>query len=428
MSSSYFFDSSSSEDIDAEHYHNELNMLELYHNEVEESSHKRGGSTVGRRYLEREHFAGNERLMNDYFVENPTYSAEMFRRRFRMRRPLFNRILAAIRNHDRYFTFRPNASKTQGFSGHQKMTAAMRMLAYGCPADSIDETLRISESTVLESLDRFCQAICNIYGDEYVRRPNEADVQRLLQMHGSRGWPGMLGSIDCMHWEWKNCPKALQGTYTGKDQTPTIILEAVASYDLWIWHAFFGMPGSNNDINVVERSTLFNDLANGRSTPVSFTVGGNTYDHGYYLGDGIYPKWSTIVKTIPNPMTNKQRKFAAMQEGQRKDVERAFGVLQARFAIISNPCRLWSPNKMTKIMYTCVILHNMILEDERDMDEDFNYENAPTMPDIYRQDMILTDSDFNFHINQQMSYRNANLHHKLQNDLINHIWNFCGDQ
>lgn len=59
-------------------------------------------------------------------------------------------------------------------------------------------------------------------------------------MHESKGWPGMLGSLDCMHWEWKNCPKAYHGAYNGKFSRPTIILEAVASHDLWIWHAFLG--------------------------------------------------------------------------------------------------------------------------------------------------------------------------------------------
>jgi hypothetical protein len=39
--------------------------------------------------------------------------------------------------------------------------------------------------------------------------------------------------------------------YTGHCREPTIILEAVASQDLWIWHAFFGMPGSLNDINAL---------------------------------------------------------------------------------------------------------------------------------------------------------------------------------
>jgi Plant transposon protein len=89
-------------------------------------------------------------------------------------------------------------------------------------------------------------------------------------MHDKRGFPGMLGSLDCMHWTWKNCPAAWKGQYTGKEAEPTIILEAIASYDLWIWHAFFGMPGSHNDINVLDHSDLFSDLENGHAPPAKF--------------------------------------------------------------------------------------------------------------------------------------------------------------
>lgn len=60
---------------------------------------------------------------------------------------------------------------------------------------------------------------------------------------------------------------------------------------------------------------------------------------GYYLADGIYPEWSTLVKTIPAPRGNKNKYFAQQQERVRKDVERAFGVLQARFAIVRGPAR-----------------------------------------------------------------------------------------
>src|SRR3954463_8391025 len=55
-----------------------------------------------------------------------------------------------------------------------------------------------------------------------------------------------------------------------------------------------------------------------------------------------------------------------MQESARKDVERCFGVLQARFAIIRGSSRFWSKDDITVIMKACIILHNMIVEDECD--------------------------------------------------------------
>ncbi|GJU47209.1 brassinosteroid insensitive 1-associated receptor kinase 1-like protein, partial [Tanacetum coccineum] len=49
---------------------------------------------------------------------------------------------------------------------------------------------------------------------------------------------------------------------------------------------------------------------------------------GYYLADGIYPALSTFVKTFSVAMDEKTLKFKRVQEGARKDIERAFGVLQ----------------------------------------------------------------------------------------------------
>jgi hypothetical protein len=139
-----------------------------------------------------------------------------------------------------------------------------------------------------------------------------------------------------MHWGWKNCPKKWHSMFKGHVNEPTMILEAVASQDLWIWHAYFGLPGSLNDINVLQRSPVFSKLAEGQTPAVNYSINGHQYTMGYYLADGIYPRWATFVKSIPAPDTRKHKTFAKKQEACRKDVERAFGVLQSRFAIVKD--------------------------------------------------------------------------------------------
>ena len=62
-----------------------------------------------------------------------------------------------------------------------------------------------------------------------------------------------------------------------------------------------------------------------------------------------------------------KKNFAMKQEACRKDVERAFGVLQSRFAIVAGPARLWRKEILHDIMTSCIIMHNMIIEDERDI-------------------------------------------------------------
>lgn len=270
--------------------------------------------TYNRLYIYRDHIEGHERLLNDYFVDRPVYSKKQFRRRFRMQRSLFLRIVEDVELHDDYFVQKRNAALKLGLSPLQKITAAIRQLAYGVSADCVDEYLRMADSTAMESLKRFCLAVVEIYEEEYMRTPNKQDVERLMAIGEKRGFPGMIGSIDCMHWTWKNCPSAWHGQYVGKGKTPTMILEAVASHDLWIWHAYFGLPGALNDINVLDRSPVFSALAAGTAPDVEFVVNGNTYNKGYYLADGIYPKYATLVKTIPEPQTQIKKVLYIMND------------------------------------------------------------------------------------------------------------------
>ena len=79
---------------------------------------------------------------------------------------------------------------------------------------------------------------------------------------------------------------------------------------------FFGVVGSNNDINITHRSPLLNDLKLGKSPEVPFVANDVTYPWGYYLCDGIYPEWVPFVKSVTNLSDDdhKRLRYKAMHE------------------------------------------------------------------------------------------------------------------
>ncbi|XP_071689127.1 uncharacterized protein [Rutidosis leptorrhynchoides] len=118
---------------------------------------------------------------------------------------------------------------------------------------------------------------------------------------------------------------------------------------------------SNNDINVLNRSSIFDALKKGIDPSASFEVNGHQYTKGYYLADGIYPDWATLIKGISCPTDEPRIKFTRFQASARKDIERAFGVLQGRIHILSQPSRTLKKRNavlpLVKDMY--LYLHNL---------------------------------------------------------------------
>ncbi|XP_042404789.1 uncharacterized protein LOC121994990 [Zingiber officinale] len=193
------------EDID------ERRMLQLYEQRqmVRQRAQSSSSRTQRRRYLNRDREVGHARLFNDYFSDDLVYPDDIFRRRFGMQKELFLRIVDAVKNHSEYFQWKVDATGKK------------------------------------------------VFGTQYLRRPNAADIQHLLEMHEQRhGSPDMLGILD--------------------------------------W--------SRNNINVLNESSLFNDILHGNA-----------------------------------PEDPKRKIFKERQEAASKDVERAFGVLQSRWAMIRGP-------------------------------------------------------------------------------------------
>nr|GFC47403.1 protein ALP1-like isoform X1 [Tanacetum cinerariifolium]GFC48876.1 protein ALP1-like isoform X1 [Tanacetum cinerariifolium] len=162
--------------------------------------------------------------------------------------------------------------------------------------------------------------IIDLFTAEFLRKPDVNDVRKLYDAHNRiHGLPGMLCSIDC----------------------------------------------ENNDLTDLNHSLLFDDLLDDITLVVPFEVNGVTFEKCYYLADGIYPQWTNFVKSFTVARDERNAVFKHRQESARKDIERAFGVLQGRWHIIAQPACSWTVNKLRRIMYTCIILHNMIVQNQK---------------------------------------------------------------
>ncbi|GJR44665.1 probable histone H2A variant 3 [Tanacetum coccineum] len=102
---------------------------------------------------------------------------------------------------------------------------------------------------------------------------------------------------------------------------------------------YLQIAGANNDLPVLNNSPLFDDLLDDIDPVAPFKCNGVKFEKGYYLADDIYPQWASFVKSFTVASSEKNVLYKRKQEGARKDIERAFGVLQGRWRIISQPAR-----------------------------------------------------------------------------------------
>ncbi|GJT27095.1 reverse transcriptase domain-containing protein [Tanacetum coccineum] len=182
-----------------------------------------------RTYIPCEREEAEQRLLDDYFGNDdtpPKYPEDNFRRKYRMSSTLFAKIVNDITSYDaqpllEYFCFfrkRIDALSRNSISPILKITSAIRQLAYGTAPDAFDEYLQIDERCSRECLDNFKKCIYVLYVEEYLRKPSLDDIEKTYALHEEKHrLPGMLESIDCMHWDWRNCPKALHGQFKRKD-------------------------------------------------------------------------------------------------------------------------------------------------------------------------------------------------------------------
>lgn len=336
------------------------------------------GPPKKRRFVRYDRARARECVWADYISPTRYFNDKQFVRMLRVTPTIFETLRAAARKHP---FFRPgnktDAVGREAIDINVKLVMALKQIGYGCAGTAFTDYCQMGESTARDCLTFFIEVLYNSNElvDVFLRDMTRADARRVVEMHRQEhGVDGMLGSLDCMHVRWKNCPVAWQGTYNGKEDGPTIVLEAACDYSLWVWWSSFGYPGTCNDINIWDASPLHRSMVDGTMDRIDFDyfIAGLRFNKLWFTVDGIYPELERFVKTISVPIGRKEKNFSGWQEATRKSIERCFGVLQRKFRILLSPVEIIDPEKIRKLVMVVIMLHNMMVQERLDkgIDED----------------------------------------------------------
>ena len=222
---------------------------------------------------------------------------------------------------------------------------------------------------IYDNADLHCLYLCSM---------SPADAKHVEAMnYEQHGMHGMVGSLDCSHIAWNNCPVAYQDQFKGKQDKPTLIMEVVSDYQLYAWHAVVGYAGTLNDINVWDNSLLHKALIDGTFSSIDFEflIASEVFKELWFLVDGIYPPLSCFVHPMTASVDVNEALFSMWQESSHKDAEHFFGVLKKKFNVCSTGLNTMNFQNIIVAIYCCIMLHNMSVV-ERVRSNNDNIEDA----------------------------------------------------
>jgi hypothetical protein len=143
------------------------------------------------------------RMLKNPAIQDPTSRAgKLFRRRFRIPFPIFQKLLDIAREKRLFGHADENCTGQPAFSIELKLLGVLRILGRGWCFDDVAEGTNMSEETVRRSFLAFCTNFVKSEYDSYVKPPEGEKLQSTMKVYEAMGLPGCVGSVDCVHIKW----------------------------------------------------------------------------------------------------------------------------------------------------------------------------------------------------------------------------------
>jgi hypothetical protein len=145
------------------------------------------------------------KMLNNPETQDPNSTeGKKFRRRFRIPYPLFKECLVPLCKEHNIFNLK---KERKGIIPIElKIMAALRVLGRGSCCDDIAEMSEIGESTANHIFKMFVQGMAKSIFPLFVKPPTGPYLEKMLQLYNLLGLPGCIGSMDCTHIRYAQCP------------------------------------------------------------------------------------------------------------------------------------------------------------------------------------------------------------------------------
>lgn len=214
--------------------------------EEDEDGYDEDGPPKKKKYIRYDRERAYGCVMDDYLGPTPTFDDRQFERFFRITRQIFEWLVTELAAYDRFWTVLYDCTHRRSNMPVVKCLAALKLVCYGISFSAFQDYFQMGESTARQCVQKLMHALVEDENIQsiYLRPPSAADAKRLEDLHFRKhGIHGMFGSLDVNQLKWGNCPTSQRGQHVGRSGDPTLGLEVVADYNLWIWHWCFGWPG-----------------------------------------------------------------------------------------------------------------------------------------------------------------------------------------
>lgn len=277
-----------------------------------------------------------------------SYSASMFKRRLQISRETFHYICGKLAPQMK----RRTTNMRETLSVKKRVCLALHRLASGTTLEILVDLHWCAKSTACGIVIDFCNAIIQSgLRDIYIRWPSQSRLKTLAnEFFDLQGIPFVVGAIDGSHIPIIG-PKENHEDYFNRKGFHSILLQLTVSANCSVWNYDMGWARSIHDSLNFTRSEIGQRCVKG--------------DLGNYclVGDCDYPARPYMMvpfKGCKEGLSRVKYHWNFIQSSTRMPIERALGMIKARFCILLKRCDM-DLHPVPNLVAACLVLHNICI-------------------------------------------------------------------